>query len=174
MARKSAAQIEEDEQKIINELKINARGSIEHIANKYHFSRQKVWRIIKRLELNKSIWGYHTITDDESFNQQRFVVLIKRSTEPIDEAIENITNLSTNKNKDELGVSIECSSFLHGQYDWMFIVTTEDLKSLKKFTHFIAKEYEKWISEICILEYIFPVVKCGILNPNKDHIKELF
>lgn len=174
MARKSAAQIEEDEQKIIHELKTNARGSIEHIAKKYNFSRQKVWRIIKRLEKNKSIWGYHSIVDDENFNQQRFIVLIRRSTEPIDEAIDKLSNLTDAKKDANHGVTIECSSFLHGQYDWMFIVTADTLKSLKKFTHFISKEYEKWISEICILEYIFPVVKCGIVNPNKQRIKELF
>ena len=46
MARSSIKQIANDETKIINELKKNARESIDTIADKCGFSRQKVWRII--------------------------------------------------------------------------------------------------------------------------------
>ena len=87
MARKSVKQIKKDENKILTALKQNARGSIEDIAKKYRFSRQKVWRIIKRLEETKKIWGYYTVVDDEKLDRRRYIILIKRSTEPIDDAI---------------------------------------------------------------------------------------
>ena len=65
MARSSLNQIEKDELKIINELKINARESIDKIAHRCKFSRQKVWRIMNKLEESRKVWGYTTVTDDE-------------------------------------------------------------------------------------------------------------
>ena len=50
MARSSMKQIEKDEMKIILELQKNARESIDKIADRCNFSRQKVWRIMNKLE----------------------------------------------------------------------------------------------------------------------------
>ncbi len=174
MARKSAEQIKKDELKVLRSLKQNARGSIENISNKYNFSRQKVWRIIKRLEKNKKIWGYSTVTDDEKLEEKRFIILIKRSTEPVDDAIQKIVDFTMNHQQGEMSIDIQCSSYLHGHYDWMFIVNAKDMKDVKRFTHLLSKEYELWINEILVLQNIFPVKKCGIFNPNMQKIKELF
>ena len=174
MARKSVKQIKKDEDKILNALKKNARGSIEDIAKKYRFSRQKVWRIIKRLEEKKEIWGYYTVVDEEKLGLKRFIILIKRSTEPIDNGIQKIIDLTMHDKGKEIGVEIESSSYLHGIYDWYFVITAEDMKSVKRFTHLLIKEYQVWISDIQILEDIFPLKKCGIINPSKDKLKEYF
>ena len=174
MARKSVKQIKKDEDKILNALKKNARGSIEDIAKKYHFSRQKVWRIIKRLEEKKEIWGYYTVVDDEKLGKKRFIILIKRSTEPIDDAIAKIMDVTLHEKAEQIGVEVESSSYLHGRYDWYFIVTAEDMKSVKRFSHLLIKEYQVWISEVHIMEDIFPIKKSGILNPNTSKFKELF
>jgi len=174
MARKSVEQIKKDELKILKSLKENARGSIENISNKYKFSRQKVWRIIKRLEENKKIWGYCTVTDDEKLNLKRFIILIKRSTEPVDDAIQKIIDFTIDDYSDKMEIEIIDSCYLHGHYDWMFSVTAQDMKDVKRFTHLLSKEYQLWINEIQVLQNIFPVKKCGIFNPNMNEIKELF
>lgn len=173
MARKSIKQIKKDENKILSALKQNARGSIEDIAKKYHFSRQKVWRIIKRLEESKEIWGYYTVVDEEKLNRKRFIILIKRSTEPIDNAIQKIIDLTLHEKGEKLGIEVEASSYLHGRYDWMFIITAEDMRNVKRFSHLLIKEYQIWISEVHIIEDIFSVKKCGIVNPNVDKLKEI-
>jgi DNA-binding Lrp family transcriptional regulator len=173
MARKSINQIKKDENKILTALKQNARGSIEDIAKKYHFSRQKVWRIIKRLEESKEIWGYYTVVDEEKLNRKRFIILIKRSTEPIDNAIQKIIDLTLHEKGKEIGIEVEASSYLHGRYDWMFIITAKDMKNVKRFSHLLIKEYQVWISEVHIIEDIFSVKKCGIVNPNVDKLKEI-
>jgi DNA-binding Lrp family transcriptional regulator len=174
MARKSAEQIKKDELKVIKSLKQNARGSIENISNKYNFSRQKVWRIIKRLEKNKKIWGYNAVTDDEKLEKKRFIILIKRSTEPVDDAIQKIIDFTMEDYSNKIDLEIECSSYLHGHYDWMFTVVADDMKNVKRFTHLLSKEYQLWISEILVLQNIFPVKKCGIFNPNMEEFKDLF
>jgi len=56
MAKSSKKQIYEDELKVIAELQKNAKESINIIAKKCGFSRQKAWRIIKKLEEDKTIW----------------------------------------------------------------------------------------------------------------------
>jgi DNA-binding Lrp family transcriptional regulator len=174
MARKSVEQIKKDELKVLKSLKENARGSIENISNKYKFSRQKVWRIIKRLEKNKKIWGYCTVTDDEKFDLKRFIILIKRSTEPVDDAIQKIIDFTIDDYSDKMEIEIIDSCYLHGHYDWMFILTAQDMKNVKRFTHLLSKEYQLWINEILVLQNIFPVKKCGIFNPNMNEIKDLF
>ena len=50
MPKSSKTQIDKDEKKVIHELQKNAKESIDTIALRCNFSRQKVWRIIKRLE----------------------------------------------------------------------------------------------------------------------------
>ncbi|HEC89835.1 MAG TPA: Lrp/AsnC family transcriptional regulator [Thermoplasmatales archaeon] len=173
MARRSIQQMKEDENKIINELQRNARGSIDNIAAKFKFSRQKVWRIIKRLEETKKIWGYSAIIDEGELNKKRFIILAKRRAEPLDEALSKIIDQTLHGLGEDIGVNIECSSFLHGEYDWMFIITADDIKAAKKFCNLFTTEYNKWISDIHLIEDIFSVKKCGIINPNIDNLREI-
>jgi DNA-binding Lrp family transcriptional regulator len=172
MAKTSKEQIVKDERKILNELQKNARENIDTISNKCNFSRQKVWRIINRLEEDKTIWGYTSIVDDEKIDIKRYIILIRRSTEPIDDAISKIIDLTLHKKGEEIGVNVECSSYLHGRFDWMLVITAKDLQSIKKFSHILEKEYYNVISEVQIMEDIFSVKKCGIVNPNLDRLKE--
>ena len=84
MAKSSVDQIYKDELKIVSELKKNARESIENIAKKLNFSRQKVWRIINKLDENKKIWGYTAISDPKFSGHNSYFILIKRNNKPID------------------------------------------------------------------------------------------
>ena len=77
MPKSSRKQIDNDEKKILRELQKNSKESIDKIAKKCSFSRQKVWRIIKRLENNKTIWGYHAVVDNEKINMKSYILLIK-------------------------------------------------------------------------------------------------
>jgi len=65
MPKSSKKQIDDDEKVVVQKLQKNSKESIDKIAKKCGFSRQKVWRIIKRLEKNKTIWGYHAIVDNK-------------------------------------------------------------------------------------------------------------
>jgi AraC-like DNA-binding protein len=47
MSKSSNGQIEQDEKKVLTELKINSKENIDTIAKHCGFSRQKAWRIIK-------------------------------------------------------------------------------------------------------------------------------
>jgi DNA-binding Lrp family transcriptional regulator len=61
MPKSSETRLRQDEEKILEILRTDAKASIDDIAKKCGFSRQKVWRIIKKLEEDKIIWGYTAI-----------------------------------------------------------------------------------------------------------------
>ena len=174
MPKSSKKQIDADEKKFIRELQKNSRESIDNIAKNCVFSRQKVWRMIKRLENNKTIWGYNAIVDNEKLNVKRYIMLIKRSVGSLDDTIDKIIELTMHKKGEEIGVTVECSSYLHGKYDWMLVFSTDDIKNVKRFSETLIREYQQVISEIDIVEDIFPVKRCGIANPEINKLKEFF
>ena len=174
MPKSSRKQIDEDEKKVIKEMQKNAKEGIDKIAKRCGFSRQKIWRIIKRLEKNKTIWGYNAVVDDDKLGLKRYIMLIKKAPQPLGDTVNKIIDLTMHKKGKEIGVDILCSTYLHGKYDWMFIFSAKDIKSVKKFNEILTREYENVISEVDIMEYIFSIKKCGITNPEVKKLKEYF
>ncbi len=108
MSKSSKIQIDEDEKKLLKILEKNAGKSIEKIAKKCGFSRQKVWRIKKRLEKNNTIWGYNAVVDDEKLNLKRYLLLIKRTNKPVSAKDLDIgVNRELKHNLEKLGINIE-------------------------------------------------------------------
>ena len=163
MPKNSREQIDVDEKMVLQELQKNSKESIDAIAKKCRFSRQKVWRIIKRLEKNKTIWGYCAVVDNEKLDRKRYIMLIKRSNKPLGDTINKIIDLTMHVKGEDIGVEICCSCYLHGRYDWMLSFTAVDIKNAKKFSELLTKEYRQTISEIHLLEDIFSVKKCILL-----------
>ena len=174
MPKSSKIQIDADEKKFLKILQQNTADSIENIARRCGFSRQKVWRIKKRLEKNKTIWGYNAVLNNEKLGLKRYIMLIKKSVQPVEDAVNKIIDLTMHKKGEEMGVDILCSSYIHGKYDWILIFSTDDIKNVKKFSETLIREYQQVISEIDIVEDIFPVKRCGIINPEVNKLKEFF
>lgn len=173
MARSSLNQIEKDEIKIISELRKNARESIDKIAHRCKFSRQKVWRIMNKLEETKKIWGYTAVTDDEKLGLKKFFLLIKRTTNPIsDELAEKIISRDVEEKAQEDQIGIDNSFFVHGKYDWIICFTALDIRHAKKFSDLVQKSYQGYIADTVLLENLFPIRYNGILNPHKEKLKE--
>ena len=174
MPKSSKKQINEDDKKFLRILQQNSGDSIENIAKKCGFSRQKVWRIKKRLEKNKTIWGYSAIVDDEKLDRTRYMMLFKRSSQPAGDAINKIINLTVQKESEKIGVDILSGGYLHGRYDWVVIFTAKDIKNAKKLSEILITEYPQLISEVEIIEYVFMLKEGGIVNPEIDKIREFF
>ena len=175
MPKSSRQQIDMDEKKVIAELQKNAKESIDVIANKCGFSRQKVWRIIKRLEESKTIWTYHAIIDSEKMDLNKYILLLKRTTSPIkSEELEMAVNGKLRNMLMDMGISIDFAYYLNGCYDFALCVSTHTVKDLKKLTETINKMFREYIGEIEILEIIFPMVKCGCLSPKIKELRQFF
>ncbi len=174
MPKNSKKQIDSDEKKVIRSIQKNAKESIDRLAKKCGFSRQKVWRIIKRLEKNQTIWGYHAVIDDEKIKQKTFLMLIKRNNQPMGEAVDKLIKATIDEIGQKTNVNVLCNCYLHGCYDWMLCFSAENIQQAKKFSENLNQEFSKYISEIHIMEQIFPLRKCQLLNPNITRLKEFF
>lgn len=172
MPKMSMKQIDADEKKIAAELEKNSNESIDKLAKRCHFSRQKVWRIIKKLEKNETIWGYHAIVDYEKLQMKRYILLIKKSHRPVRNLVDTIISREIEQKSTEIGVNILSSEYLHGAFDWHISFTAEDIRDAKKFCEIINRQFPDHISEIQLFEVIFPVKHCNIKNPNKEKLKE--
>jgi DNA-binding Lrp family transcriptional regulator len=164
-----------DEQKILGVLLENANESIDVIAKKCGFSRQKVWRIIKKLENDKTIWGYTAIYDNEQYNLKRFTMLMKRTTVPVDRKMLN--EILSSRLDDILpgsGVKIENIEYVHGCFDGIFSFLAPDIVTAKKFSERFNARFSPYVASLEILEDILVIRKQTIRNPKiKDQIQYL-
>ena len=169
MPKSSKEQIDNDDKKIIAELQKNSKESIDKIAKKCGFSRQKVWRTIKRLETNNIIWGYCAIVDDDSFNCNYYIVLFKRTSAPFDNEMKN--EISQNKLDfyfPETNVTIRDVYNVNGIYDWVVSFTAPGTREMKMFCEKILRKFGTYISDYKVLEVMTPIRILGIKNPLID------
>jgi len=175
VAKSSSQQLIKDEQKILGVLQENANESIDVIAKKCGFSRQKVWRIIKKLENEKTIWGYTAVYDNEHYDLKRFTMLMKRTTVPVDRKMLN--EILTSRLDDilpESGVKIENIEYVHGCFDGIFTFLASDIVTAKKFCERFNARFSPYIASLEILEDILVIRKQTIRNPKiKEQIKYL-
>jgi len=174
MAKNSKKQIEEDEIKVIAELQKNSNENIGTIAKKCGFSRQKAWRIIKRLEEEKTIWGYRAIVNNKKVDMHGYILLVKGKRLPINNSFEkDIVERKIDKIGAEMGVTVDNSYWLNGSYDGMLSFSAKDLKQAKKFQEMYLKTFNGNIVELNLLEKMVIVKEGGFLNPNIKKTKNL-
>jgi len=172
MPRVTKEQMKRDEEKVIKILSTKANESIDSIAKRCGFSRQKAWRIIKNLEKNKTIWGYHAVADMEKLDLHAFVLLAKANPEPADEAVKKLISKEVGKLAEKIGVTIECSSYVHGGFDWVIFFFAKELKDAKRFEQVLYKTYPNFINNTLLLEELFPLKRCGFYHPDADGLKK--
>ena len=176
MPKNSIIQIQQDEKKILEELSKNANSSINEIANKLCFSRQKVWKTIKNLEKDKTIWGYTVIIDDNKIGRKKFCILLKKAPVKVtDEKLNIVINRDLRKLANKNGANIESTYFFHGLYDAQICVTAENIMQVKKFIAEMQKKLgEHYFKETNILEVLVPIQMRGFNNPNLTKLKGYF
>lgn len=174
MAKSSREQIEKDEKKVLHELQKNAKESIDKIAKKCGFSRQKTWRIIKNLEKDKSIWGYTTIVDEEKLGKKSYYLLFSGGKYPMDNHSEKIiVNREVKKAADKMGVVVRNSHWVHGMYDGALYFLADDIMQAKEFQQTFVDLFQGNICNMTLLEAVIPIERGGFLNPTIEKNKKL-
>ncbi len=174
MAKNSRKQIDEDEKRVVAELQKNANENIGEIAKTCGFSRQKAWRIIKRLEENKTIWGYRAIVSNAKTNTTNYVLLIKAKHLPIENPVEKkLIGKEIDKMADEMDVFVEGSYWTHGNYDVMVNFSARNIREAKKFQEMYLNAFDGSIAEIDLLEKIVIIKDGGFINPTLLKTKSL-
>jgi DNA-binding Lrp family transcriptional regulator len=173
MVKTNKEQLHKDESAVLTELQKHSTKNIEAISHQCGFSRQKVWRIIKKLEEKKIIWGYTTICDEERQGLEKFLMLIKRTMQAVDDAIvKNIVSDSLAKEYHDMGITIESSYYTHGEFDWVMLFTAKDLKHAKKFGNLLSSRYAGIVERITLIQVLYTQRNHHIPNPDFKKIKE--
>jgi Lrp/AsnC family leucine-responsive transcriptional regulator len=174
MIKKSEEQQQKDERKILYELQNNSQVTSETIAQRYGLSKQEVLRIVKKLEERHIIWGYTAIIDNEKINQKQFMVFIKRTNRSLGEnIIDKIDSLQLEDLALPLGVSIESSYFVHGNYEWIICFIAQDINQAKKFCDTLNREFPGIIQEFCLQQVLYCVRDHFIFNPDRKKLRDL-
>jgi Lrp/AsnC family leucine-responsive transcriptional regulator len=164
----------EGEKKILSELQKNSSMSIEAIARKCGFSRQKAVRMIKDLEKRNVIWGYTAIIDEREQGLQKFILLLKRTNQPLKtENAEKIAIGQFDNIYSELGIRIENNYYLHGEYDWAIVFTAPDLRHATKFSALVAANYPGVIGKINLMQILHSQREHYIFNPHLSELSSL-
>jgi DNA-binding Lrp family transcriptional regulator len=173
MTKNSKGLIEQDEKKVLSELVKNSKGNIDTIAKLCGFSRQKTWRIIKKLEQNGLIWGYTTVFDEKKLDLIHFILLVKRSTLQAEITdVDMIVSKKTEELAKEYGIMIETSAYIHGEYDWIMTFTAKDIKEAKNFSNKLVALYPKFIEKMTIMQTLIFMRNHYILNPDRALLKD--
>ena len=94
--------------------------------NAVGFSRQKTWRMIKHLEAKKLIWGYTAIFNEQKIGLNHFMLLVKRTTKQLEEtSADRIISRKIEDFAAKIGCTIESSSYVHVEYDWVTTFTAK-------------------------------------------------
>jgi len=167
MPKRSEARLLEDEQKILSILQTNGTESIDVIAKKCNFSRQKVWRIIKKLEDEKILWGYSAIYDEERYQLKHFIMMIKRTTNPLDKKItDEILSTRLDDILPDGLIKMEHIEYTNGFFDGIFSFYAKDLMTAKKFCERFQQRFRHYIASYELLEGIFFIRKQMLRNPH--------
>jgi DNA-binding Lrp family transcriptional regulator len=173
MAKSSKDQIEQDEKKLLSELVKNSKENIDTIAKHCGFSRQKAWRMIKQLEAKNLIWGYTAVFDEEKLGLIHFMLLVKRTTKQLEKTTaDRIISRKIEDFAAELGIAIESSFYVHGEYDWVTTFTAKDIRQAKKLSDAFVTLHPGIIEKITILQTLMFIRKQYILNPDKSKLKD--
>ena len=175
MPKSSQEQIEKDEQTIVKELQKNAKQSIDKIAEKCGFSRQKVWRVIKKMEEDKTILGYPALINYDKFGLKHYTALFKRNSKPFGEDIvEDIMKGHLGDRLPEGDIKIDNALFVHGEYDWIISFTAPNIMMMKKFIDKLMAIFGEFIESYSVQETIITVRRQGIKNPMAKELADYF
>lgn len=175
MAKSSKKEIERDEKKVLTELMKDSSQSINDISDKLGFSRQKVWRIIKKLQDEKTIWGYTAIVDNEKLGMKSYILMGKRSAKTLPK---DKIDLVLNKNMEKLMKNFDCyvedTFYLNGEYDFLNLFRAPNLADAKKYQEELNRLFHGYLDKLTLFEILFPIRRTGIFNPDAEKFREFF
>ena len=174
MSQQKDAQKSSIEDKILKELQKNCRQNLDEIGKKCGCSRYKVGRFIKKLEENDMILGYSAILNPLKSKKKHFILLIKRTSEPIeDDILKRLPNAEGIDIIPELKNELIDTYYVHGKYDWVLTFLAEDLTDAKDFCNKIYKYYNKYVEQLDLLETVGPLRKNGFRIPGDEKITKI-
>ncbi len=99
---------------------------------------------------------------------------MKRKQKGFEEKIvDTLISRSFESSMSKMGIIIETSSYIHGEYDWITTFTASGIRQAKQFCNSINQSYPDVFERFVLIETLFDIKKQHILNPDAKKLKEL-
>jgi hypothetical protein len=85
---------------------------------------------------------------------------------------DDIISRKFEKHAKELGITIENSFYVHGEYDWAITFTAKDILQAKKVTDSFVETYPDYIQKTTIMQTLMFMRKQYVLNPDRKKLKD--
>jgi DNA-binding Lrp family transcriptional regulator len=158
---------------VLFELIKNSKEKIDTIATKCGFSKQKVVKILKEMKTRNLIWGYTAVFDEEQIGLKHFIFMAKKTSNKIDDkTLDTIVSRQLESRAAELGIIVESSCYVHGEYDWVLTATAENVANARKFSDILMTQYPNVFKSIIIMQTLICMRKNYVLNPERTKLKK--
>jgi hypothetical protein len=102
------------------------------------------------------------------------MIFIKRTNKPLNKnIIEKIDSINLEDIASPLGVIIESSCYVHGNYDWIISFTAQNINQAKTFCDALYNGFPGAIEQIDMQQILYYVRKHHIINPDRKKLHEL-
>ena len=104
-----------------------------------------------------------------------YVLLLKKNVKPMKmEALENITSREIEQYIKKMGCEMISSLYTNGFYDWVIVFTAPDTVQAKRVNELFINRYHEFLTDVKLLETIFPAKVKGKVNPNVKKLTDFF
>lgn len=158
--KKTKEQIKEDTDKIISSLKKHG-SNLKQVAKDTGFSRQKIWRNIKRLEEDGVICGYSTVINQRKTDKRRFILLLKRKCIPFSDGIDILDSSALQREAKLSRVEIEDVMLTNGYYDMVITVLAKSIVAVNSFNESLCYLFQALIDDIIVLDGLYQLQESG-------------
>lgn len=161
-----------ENQEVLNELLADCRQSTSAIATSCGITKQRVWKKIKELENDHTIWRYSSVINETKIGCTLYMALVKMGP-LVRKTAEKI--IERHKDSQAVGrghVQLIESCFLNGIYDWMVMFAAKNIADAKKYCAFLQTVYGDFIKHVELLEIMFPAMRSGTVNPEIQQLQE--
>jgi len=71
-----------------------------------------------------------------------------------------------------MGITVESSYYVHGEYDWILLLTAKDLQHAKKFTDLLFGVFPGDVEKISLSQILFIQREHSVINPDQTKLRE--
>ena len=163
MAKVSQIQIDHDEKRILNLISSNKNMNVDEISKKLGFSKQKVYRILRKYKKNNII---NTSISKNTDIKRYFFVLAKRTNIPMSNSYieQKLINKLRSNFDNKSGIRVNCCFSTNGFSDLLFFISAKNILQTREFCNIISSSFSEYVSKIDIIELLSPIEKKQYFN----------
>lgn len=140
--------------------------SLRLIAKKLGSYRQKVWRMKKKLEDEKVIWGYTAIVDESKLGHVINLVLMKMKPMTND-LVDLMTRRIKGRVQERQSVRLIDVIYVNGEYDFIVVFSAPSHAASRRYYDSLRLEYDSYLLEKPVMMDVnlYPIRE-GKVNPD--------